>query len=254
MLATALLLLGLLLPGAGVAADPPIPTPQGFVTDLAGVVAPPVRQKIERLAEELRSKTGAEIAVLTVRTTQPLDDFTYAMRVADAWKPGKRGDDTGVLVLLAVDDRKSRILVGYGLEGILPDGVVGRIQDEQMIPAFRAGKLDEGLWRGVAAVAARIAADRGITLDGVPAAVARPSGGRLPAWALLLLVLLLCVVAFGLLGLSGAQPTRGQRRRHDGWGGWGGGGGFPGGFGGGGGGFGGFGGGSFGGGGAGRSW
>ena len=72
-------------------------------------------------------------------------------------RSGRKGEDTGVLVVLATKDRKLRILTGYGVEGILPDGLVGEIQDREMVPAFRAGRLGDGLERGVAAIAQRIA-------------------------------------------------------------------------------------------------
>ncbi|TMA60488.1 MAG: TPM domain-containing protein [Deltaproteobacteria bacterium] len=136
------------------AAEPPVPVPQGYVTDLAHAIGPDVRGRIERLDEELRDKTGAETAVVTVETTAPLNDFTYAMRIADTWKPGRKREDTGVVFLVATRDRKLRILVGYGLEGILPDGLVGEIEDREVVPAFRAGRVDEGVWRGVAALLA----------------------------------------------------------------------------------------------------
>src|SRR5206468_1594366 len=139
----------------GVPAEPPVPTPRGFVTDLAHVIPPATEARITALVTELRAKTGAEIAVLTVDTTAPLDDFTYAMRIAEAWKPGREGEDTGVVFLVAVHDRRIRILVGYGLEGILPDGLVGEIRDRDIVPAFRAGDIGEGVWRGVLALATR---------------------------------------------------------------------------------------------------
>lgn len=227
------------------AAEPPVPAPQGFVTDLAHVIPPATAARITALASDLRDKTGAEIAVLTVDTTAPLDDFTYAMRVADAWKPGRKREDTGVLFLVAVKDRKLRILVGYGLEGILPDGLVGEIEDREVVPAFRAGDVGEGVWRGVRALATRIAAARGVGLGGAPAPdrTARP----LPAG----LVFLVLVIVFVALMVYLASFPAGIRPSSRGYGGFDG---FGGGFGGGGGGFGGFGGGSFGGGGAGRSW
>ena len=217
------------------------------MTDLAGVIPPPVRARITGLVEELKAKTGAEIAVVTVQTTAPLDDFTYAMRIADAWKPGRKGEDTGVVFLVAAGDRKLRILVGYGLEGILPDGLVGEIADREVLPAFRAGRMDDGIWRGVAAVAGQIAAARGVELVGAPAVEQRPAPRPLPG-AVVLLVILIFVA---LVLYQAARPSRFRRGGVSpfGFGGFG-----RGGFGGGGGGFGGFGGGSFGGGGAGRSW
>ena len=230
------------------APEPPVPTPQGFVTDLARVIPPVAEARITRLLEELRQKTGAEVAVVTVESTDPLDDFTYALRIADAWKPGRKGEDTGIVFLVAVRDRKLRILTGYGVEGILPDGLVGEIEDREILPAFHAGHLDDGIWRGVVALASRIAAARSVELTGIPARGQAP-GTTLPPWPVL--VLLLVFLALMLYGAqqrpSGFGRTRGFSYPYPL-------GGFGGPFGGGGGGFGGFGGGSFGGGGAGRSW
>jgi len=240
-------LLAVALVAGARAAEPPVPAPQGYVTDLAHVLGADVRGRIERVNEELRAKTGAEIAVVTVDTTAPLDDFTYAMRLADAWKPGRKRDDTGAVFLVAVRDHKVRIVVGYGLEGILPDGLVGEIEDREIVPAFRAGRLDDGVWRGVEALATRIATAHGVELTGAPPRQA-PAPAPLPGWVVLLVVLVFAALVvyqastrpsrFGRGGFYPAGPF----------------GGFGGGFGGGGGGFGGFGGGSFGGGGAGRSW
>jgi uncharacterized protein len=239
------------------AVDPPIPQPQGFVTDLAGVIPADGRARMEQTIRALKQQTGSEIAVLTVPTTEPLDDFTYAMRVADAWKVGRKGEDTGVLILVATQDRKLRILTGYGIEGILPDGLVGQIQDRDIVPAFRAGRIGEGLERGVGAIAQRIIDGR----QGIPPP-ADVRGGELPGWVILLFLLLLFALFLWLSSRSGGGPGGGQyyRRYPGGFGGYGGGVPMrfpPGGFGGGGsggGGFEGFGGGGFGGGGAGRSW
>jgi len=248
LLATLLLLLV-----AAAATGQEIAPAQGLVNDRAGVIDAPTRAKLTALLTELQQKTGVEIAVLTVDTTAPLDDFTYAMRVADQWKIGKRGEDSGLLVLVVAGDRKIRVQTGYGLEGILPDGLVGNIQDREMLPEFRAGRMGEGIWRGVAAYAQHIAQSRGIELTGLPAPRAVPAQPEIPLWVILLVVLLVFVVMARLGG--GGSGLRGGRRGGPVIvpGGGGGGGGF-GGFGGGGGGFGGFGGGGFGGGGAGRSW
>lgn len=248
LLAAVAVVLALLVPAAR-AADPPIPVATGFVTDTARVLSAPVQTRIVRLVTELQQKTGAEIAVLTVLTTAPLDDFNYAVRVADAWRPGRKKDDSGVLLLVATQDRKIRILTGYGVEGILPDGLIGEIEDREMLPLFRAGQIDEGIFRGVAAVASRIAASHGVTLTGVPAPRAVQQPPQLPWWVVLLIVVVILIILSNSNG-----PTRGFGGR---------GGGpifipgpmrFPGGWSDGGGGFGGFGGGGFGGGGAGRSW
>jgi uncharacterized protein len=235
------------------AADVQLPTPRGWVTDEAGVLSPAEEAQITARIETLSAKTGAEIAVVTVRTTAPLDDFSYALKLAETWKPGRKDRDTGVVFLVATEDRKLRVLVGYGLEGILPDGLVGQIQDREVVPEFRAGRVGAGIVRGVEALADRI--ERGLAGEEVPPE-ARARGG-VPAWVVLLVIL----VVIAVMLYEARNNARGLRGRR-GWrgppiiwpGGFGGrGGGFDG-FGGGGGGFGGFGGGSFGGGGAGRSW
>jgi len=235
------------------AATPQLPAPQGFVTDTTGRVSPEARQKMTSLIEELKQKTGAEIAVLVVESTDPLDDFNYAMQVAEAWKPGRKGEDTGVVVLLALKDRKLRIVTGYGVEGVLPDGLIGEIEDRYMLPALRNGDVDGALWGGVSEIARRIAADRGVTLTGLPARTAAPAPQEIdvPPW----LILLIFLAIFIVMSRIGPRFRGGPPVIFPGGGGFSGGsGGFHGGFGGGGGGFGGFGGGSFGGGGTGRSW
>jgi uncharacterized protein len=230
---------------AATAAEPPIPAPQGFVTDTTSTVSAPARERMTRLIQELQQKTGSEIAVLVVDTTEPLDDFTYAMKVADTWKVGRSGDDDGVVIVLALKDRKLRIVTGYGVEGILPDGLIGEIEDRYMVPSLRQGDVGGALWGGVSEIARRIATERGVTLTGMPERRGRARGNEVPNW-----VIIVGLVAF--IGLSMLQRRYGGRGPVIFPGG--GNGGFHGGFGGGGGGFGGFGGGSFGGGGAGRSW
>jgi len=245
--AFALVLLALSASAGAADVGPPIPTPRGFVTDEAGVIPAEKAGEITALLTELQQKTGAEIAILTIPSTQPLDDFDYATAVFDRWRVGKRGKDNGVLMLVVVRDRKVRIIPGYGLEGILPDGKVGEIIDTAIVPSFREGDYGTGILRGAWAIAQVIAADARVTLTGSPpAAPAPPAQAQPPAgfWIFLAFILLMM--------LSGFKNAMAPRRRR-GWtgGGWGGGG-FGGG--GGGGGFGGFGGGSHGGGGAGRGW
>jgi uncharacterized protein len=242
------------------AAEPPLPTPKGFVTDTAGVLDAATQRRITDLAEELRAKTGAEIAVVTVPTTAPLDDFSYALKLFDAWRPGRKREDTGVLLLLAVQDRKLRVMTGYGIEGVLPDGLVGEIQDRAIVPELRAGRIGEGIWRGVAELATRIAASHGVQLTGVPP----PSNAPPPQQGPPLLGLLLLLLVIAIMIYRARNPPRSRFRGGGpgiffpgGFGGGGFGGGDLGGWGGGGGGFGGFGGfggGGTGGGGAGRSW
>lgn len=237
------------------AQEPTIPAPLGFVSDFAGVVDANTRRELDALIGELRGKTGAEIAVVTVRTTQPLAAFDYAMKVAEEWKPGTADRDDGVVFLVAVEDREMFILTGYGVEGALPDGRVGAIRDRLVVPAFRRGDYAGGIRAATWELARAIAADSGVTLSGSgpPPPLARSP--RIPPAAALVLLVMLLVVLYAarrhlepLLAAAGS----GVHRRHGGFGGGFGGGLGRGGFGGGG--FGGFGGGGFGGGGAGGRW
>jgi len=236
------LLLGLLRPVK--AQEPTVPAPRGYVSDYVGVLDAATVRGLDALIGELKAKTGAEIAVVVVNSTQPLTASDYAMKVAEAWKPGSKRLDTGVVFVAALKDRQMYILTGYGVEGILPDGKVGEIRDEQVRPAFRRGDYAGGVRAATLAIATIIAASDHVQLTGQRAPEARSSAS---AGAGLLLVLL--VVIFLLLALRVPLLPLLIGMSSSGRGGFG-----DGGFSGGGGGFGGFGGGSFGGGGAGGDW
>ena len=240
-----------------------LPQPQGFVSDFAGIIDQPTRRKLTNLIRELQEKTGAEIAVVTVETTQPLTTFDYAMKIAETWKPGAKGKDNGVVFLVVSKDRKMFVTTGYGVEGMLPDGKVGAIQDQYIVPAFKQGNYSQGILAGTQAMAGEIAREYGVTLTGVPNL--RRQGDESPidplTVFLLLIFLFFILSSFARTNRRRFHPYGGGIYNDGGYGGWGfGNGGFGGsgggfgGFGGGGGDFGGFGGGDFGGGGAGRDW
>jgi uncharacterized protein len=254
----AYLLVFLVGAAAILAAPEPLPSPIGLVSDFAGIIDAATEARLTRRIQELKQKTGAEIAVVTVPTTQPDAVPERAVRLAEAWKPGDRDKDNGILFLVAVQDRELFIATGYGIEGALPDGLVGEIRDRTIVPKFKAGDLAGGIEVGVDRMAAIIAREYGVELTGNPAPEA-PRPPRVSTGDLVILAIILLVV-FGPYLLSSNDPPgmRGRRRRTRGWdvgppmwGGTFGGGGFGGS---GGGGFGGFGGGSFGGGGAGGKW
>jgi len=242
-----------------------LPKPTDYVSDFAHVLSPEAIARIDSICQQLdHSQANAQIAVVTIHDLNGDDAADYATQLEDRWKIGPKGTDRGVLVLLAVADHKYRIDVGYGLEGILPDGKVGDIGRE-MVPDLKAGDYDGAVTLAVGEVAQVIAADAKVTLnEDVPAARNEPIHHSSPLGGLALLVLFL--LFFG--GFSLLRLLFGASLFFGGWGrgGWrgggmggpwiGGGGGWGGGGlgGGGGGGFGGFGGGGFGGGGAGGSW
>ena len=234
-----------------------LPKPTDYVSDFAHVLSPAAIARLDHICTQLdHTAANAQVAIVTVRTLEGDDAADFASRLEDKWGIGKKGSDRGVLILLAVNDRKRRIDVGYGLEGILPDGKVGDIGRE-MVPYLRANDFDGAVLKAVTQIAQVIADDANVTLDedrGPPPAHYghRPVRHGFPLGGIIFLIIIL--LFFGgfrfLAFLFGWNLLTGGFRG----GGWGGGGWGSGGGGGGGSGFGGFGGGSFGGGGAGGDW
>ncbi|MCZ6688921.1 MAG: TPM domain-containing protein [Planctomycetota bacterium] len=248
-----------------------IPEPTGFIVDQAGVIDARTEATLIGYIQELKQKTGAELAIVTIDSLGGLPKEEYSIRLAEKWKVGKAGEDTGVIMLIAVGDRKWRIEVGYGNEGVLPDSLADRIGREHLVPHFKANRYSEGIYKASLAVMNVIAEEHGVQLRGVPVVRTRrgrggPGKASLFTTCFFILVILLVLgggASRGYRRRSGAWPWlfllfMGSGRYRRGWGGhhrgglFGGGGFGSGGFGGGG--FGGFGGGSFGGGGAGGSW
>jgi uncharacterized protein len=127
-------------------AVPPLTSP---VTDVAGILTPDQSAALDAKLRAFEQAKGSQVAVLVVPTTQPEEIEQYAIRVAEAWKLGREGVDDGALLLVAVQDRRVRIEVGYGLEGVLPDATANRIIDEVIVPAFRGGDYYGGISTGV---------------------------------------------------------------------------------------------------------
>lgn len=132
------------------------PPSEGYVNDFAGVFDLATKDKLTRLTRELESKTGAELAVVSVKSLAGKDIETYSNEIFSQWEIGKAKSDNGILLLVALAEKKVRIEVGYGLEGVLPDGKCGRILDERIIPYFKEGQYGEGLYQGAQAIAAEI--------------------------------------------------------------------------------------------------
>lgn len=229
-----------------------------YVNDFARVLSPETVAELNNICEQLDYKAHAQVAVVTVNTTDGKDVFDYAVELYQAWGVGGKSSNKGVLILYAIKDRKYWTTVGYGLEPILPDGKVGGFGREA-VPLLKQGDYDGAVSLVAHRVADVIAQDAGTQLTGVTRA---PPSQRLaphisPGAIALIVILAIIVLATPLRKvlfwwlLFNSGPRWGGGYRDGGWGGgnWGGGG-----FGGGGGGFGGFGGGSTGGGGAGGGW
>ena len=245
-----------------------LPQPTDYVSDFAHVLSPEAIARLDALCLQLdHSAASAKIAVVTVHDLDGDDAADYATQLEDHWKMGDKNKASAqnlyAMVLLAVADHKYRIEVGYGLEGILPDGKTGDI-GRDMVPDLKAGDYDGAVTTAVGEVAQVIADDAHITLDNAPTPSTEPvpqhqsSGsdafGGIIVTIFVLFFLFRVLGSLGLFGLWGLSLFSGGGRGRSGFGGGFGSGG--GGFGGGDGGFGGFGGGGggFGGGGAGGSW
>src|SRR6202142_827713 len=147
-----------------------LPAPTGYVNDFAGVLTPDTRQSLEELCTQVDQQAHAQIAVVTVKSLDAdksgavasIEEFATALE--DKWKVGKKGTDRGILLIVSLNPRKYRIEVGYGLEGILPDGKVGDI-GRAMVPYLRQNDFDAAANLAVRQIAQTIAADAGVTLN-----------------------------------------------------------------------------------------
>ena len=221
--------------------------PANPVVDIAGIIDDSVEIKINGYLRELQHKTTAQMAILTIKRLagQTIEELSLSV-AHDKWKLGQKGKDNGVLLVVALDARKYRIEVGYGLEGTLPDSLVGGIGRQYLVPYFKKGDYTSGIYAASMVIANKIASDAGVQISGMPAVPKKssvkkrkPASGPLGKFLSLVFFLILVVVfiknpRFFLTILL--FSSMGGRRGH--WGGSGGGFG-GGGFGGGGGGFGG---------------
>ncbi|TYB31083.1 MAG: TPM domain-containing protein [Candidatus Mcinerneyibacterium aminivorans] len=225
------------------------PKPTNFFVDNADVLNTDQKQILIKINNILQNKTGAEIAVLIEQKLEDVDPFNYSVSIFESWKPGSREKDNGILILLIKDNKNIEVRTGYGVEGFLPDGKIGRYIDKYFIPYAQNAKLGEGVINLVYLFGSEIAKENGFNLKNQLQGNIRTNKNNqninkkaaLPGGLIILLIILyifpptrpFAIMLFMIL-----------LRRGGGFGG-------TGGFGGG---FGGFGGGSTGGGGAGRSW
>ncbi len=242
-------------------ADGRLPELTEPVNDFAQVIDPENRAAIERMIRALEAASGDVVVVATVPTIEPYGDIReYANRLFENHGRGigQRGKDNGVLIVVAIKERRVQIEVGYGLEPWITDGFAGETSRQVMAPLFREGRYGDGLRLGTERIIGRIAQGRNVVLDGVRSPRQPPPGDEDTVPAAVILLVLLAILLLSRIG------TRNGRRigpwGGSGWSGWSSGvgpfgGGWIGGSGGGfGGGFGGFGGGRSGGGGGGAGW
>jgi uncharacterized protein len=244
------------------------------VVDNANVIDAETRTKIESIYQNLQQRADIQFAVVTVDTTDGRDIFEYSLAVYRGWGIGSKTND-GFLLLIAVKDRKYYTQVGYHLEGDLNDGLVGEIQRQYLVPQFKKGNYNQGIYDTVQAYVATLAQKRGFTIEGIDQNYAirvtstgsrRTNSGGLSSTCCTILIILGVIIFLLAASRGGGRGGRGGgggwwsafllssllsgagRSSSSGWSGGGFGGGGGGGFGGG------FGGGSAGGGGAGGGW
>jgi uncharacterized protein len=229
--------------------------PPDYVVDLAGIINDNAEMSLNMYLRELEQKTTAQMVVLTINSLEgeSLEDFSLSV-AHDRWRLGQKGRDNGVLLLVSLQDRKYRFEIGYGLEGILPDSLVGSIGRQYLVPYFRKGDYSTGIFTAALAVINEISTDAGVDITGMPkvrtGTAYNRGGGKKPTLLgsiFSILFLFFMIYMFikhpRLMLLLIMMNMMGGGRRS----GWGGSGGFGGGFGGGGGG-------GFGGGGASGGW
>src|SRR5437016_12516365 len=162
-------------------AQTPLPKPTGYVNDYAGVVDSATKERLETTLGNLDRQQQIQFAVVTVDTTGGQDIFDYSLAVARGWGIGaKDAQKPSLLLLVAIKDRKYFTQVSRHLEGDLPDGLVGQIQREQLVPAFRAAQYGKGLSDTVNAYISIVAAKRGFSTDKIfaPGETVTPRGSR----------------------------------------------------------------------------
>jgi len=138
------------------------PAPQGRISDFANVIDESNRRLIGQVISDLEERTTSEMAVVTIDSTKGESIEDYANRLHNQWGIGKKGKDNGILLLIAVSDRKLKIEVGYGLEGSVPDGFAGDVIRNTITPHFKQGRFGDGIYAGALRLAQKIETDAGI--------------------------------------------------------------------------------------------
>jgi uncharacterized protein len=186
-----LCLWGLLMIAGSSLAQQSFPKPKGPVNDFANVIPPAYEQKILGVVTELYQKTGTPVIVVTMPDIGGAEYNDYTNRLYSAWGIGKKGEDKGVLIFITIKERKLRIETGYGVEGILPDGLVGEIRDRYMTPYLKQNKFGEGLLNGTMAVSQIIAKDARVKLTGqAPMKVTKKRRSRLSILPIIIFILI----------------------------------------------------------------
>lgn len=178
----------------------PGPTSDFYVYDEVGVLSSSTLQTILTISNDLQDKTKAQLVVVIVDSLSDETIESTALTILRGWGIGDDDLDNGVLILVSIEDRQSRIEVGYGLEGALNDAKTGRIQDTQMIPYFTQDDFDTGILKGYMALANEIAKEYDVTIDpnAKPDPVEPNLFSGLPSWITIGIIFLVFLFLAGL--------------------------------------------------------
>jgi uncharacterized protein len=169
----------------------PVPPLRERVTDLTSTLSATETQALVDKLAAWEQKTGNQLAVLVVPSTQPEPIEAYSIRVADAWKIGRKGQDNGALLVVAKNDRKIRIEVGYGFEGVLTDATSRRIISDTIAPLFRQNQFAQGINAGVDQIIAVV--DKGTPLADKPPP-SKPASRGITGFPIEMLLIIVFVV------------------------------------------------------------
>ena len=193
--------LALLITVASAHAQGTLPKPAGRVTDLANVIDAATEADLDRRLDQLEQQTSSEVAVVTVPSLNGVPVEDYAVQLFKEWGIGQAKTDNGVLVLVAPSEREMRIEVGYGLEGILPDGLAGQIIRENFIPRFRDDDYNGGIRDGVARVIDVVEKQQVLSAEEL-AKFNDTSGEDAPVWIIIPFMGLFVAIGFLMVGIG----------------------------------------------------
>lgn len=182
------------------------PKYQGYVTDLGGVLSVSQKQSLEGYSKQLQIKTGIQVA--TVIIPELKDKWTvdeYANRLFEAWGVGQKGQDNGVLFVVALKEKKMRIEVGYGVEAVIPDGKAGAIMDTYIVPYFKEGHLQKGIVSGHLSLISVIAEASNVQITSSQSRETRVATREFTRGESLLFWLVIMGVVFGMIKSPGLR-------------------------------------------------
>lgn len=202
------ILLGMVAGTSAFAAEPNFPALSGRVVDQARLLSPETEAEISAKLTQLETDTGDQFVVVTLNSLQDYEIEDYGYRLGRAWGIGSAENDSGVLLIVAPNERKVRIEVGYGLEPVLTDALSNQIIQNDILPPFREGGFQRGISAGVDAVVTQLRLDPAEAEARAAAAV--PTEAEAPVFPVLIIAL---IFLFLFLNLMRGAGRRGRRRR-----------------------------------------